>query len=1644
MAKFRRTLRKVISERPVPIDEQLWVIYVALAVLCAFVAGSIAAYLPFDEPIWYRNATTWLLAVPIVFGLLLLLLRNLNPRTVRRTVQLVAILSLLFHFMLLLGSLNWWLLADQRAQKRNPTKQQPVKRVVTVPEYHAHHFTQPQDRPQQEYEKPVETNPPEPEKVEPETQDQTQRTPDRQEQLIVVPESTEKIRPDITARRTPNSAEPRADQELSKFSRQQTRHEVTSGKTVEVPRQEQASGDISASSSQVAKQQGDTLLRSQNNENSQVSPHLARQMHTSRQEVEAQVPQTSATATARRQVSTPSAVPLSQVESIENPAVSLRTAADSNRPQAVASEKSATSSPDPTRPTVEILPPSPTQPAEVAQRREQPIEVQVTVAQTPTPSNSQRARVQLELPSVTTSPRSTPLPGPSPDLQAQNAAVARGTNTDAVASRDLNLNQTPDMQVTGSPGTRRDATGTPTSEEAPAVSALSRNRTSTNQTPSAVAVPDSTVASSSASSLAATSVASRKQQTNSPEIGRTMSDPQPVPATTVDRTNVAAAARQESNLASPILSTSVGTTGRTNLPKSANIPTEIAQVNANQSPQSTAELQPTSSNVTVRRSGDAQASPTMISGRTAETANSPLSQTTSMVARRLASAESARLDRDSADAAGPSRTERTASVAVSPLPIESPQSSAVGGELPGETAQPTRLSLNRGENGVAGSGQSPNLDRNAPGLQSPALLASGSARRIEATQTTLPGPSLSPSAPAAIGRSVAAADRPATPFRAETLEQAEVAGSTDTSSLSAASSASRLTASSDARQGTVSAAAGNVEVDLGQTKVVSEPGAGRVSGGGLPQADAQLPIPSASQLVSRSGARSTIAATNLADIPAAPGGSETNSTATRMADSDLSALRTTAGGQRVESSNAAAAAKALEDGDQSSTPIMADRALSRVDLTDGGGGAAARSSADAARESGSDAGRRIGRTAAGGSPQMAASAVASTPVTGGAGERPENGGVSADLPAASDVSVSRGASIASGQPNPTPNPTPNPGAEAGINAAGGGSELAAATTVRRAEAIDAAAGHIAVGGGSVGTTRANTTPALPTQAKADLVSASGGPDSSGSAQGAALAAQGLEVGRVAGGVRGESQSQPTGAVAGDVAVQSGTLAVSGSAVGERNAGVQGDAGPVPVAATAGGPLRRASADLSTGTQGAEPVDLPASASGEGIQVGAGEGELQARVGNLQRESTGGARIDVAAPDGPGGLGDHWTSRVGIERRAESPDEVQIRFDTTRFTQRQGGGVPKVSTNAVAATSSFRSRIRVRPMNSGPDDNDMAIERGLAFLIRQQRADGSWTLKFADESAQLQSDAAATGLAVLAFQGANYNHRQDKYQTQVRSGLDFLVRHQREDGDLYLPSDDQSNQSVWLYSHSIAALAICEAYGMTQDPALREPAQRAVNFIVAAQNKQRGGWRYAPGIGADTSVSGWMVMALESGKRAGLEVSQESYALITRWLDAAQASGTERFRYRYNPWAPDSATQRHGRETSRTMTAVGLLMRLYSGWKPDDPDFVRGTDYLAEMPPRYGTASQPERDTYYWYYASQVMLHRGGESWERWQESLFPMLRDTQRLEGPHAGSWDPGGPIPDRWAVHAGRIYVTTLNLLSLEVKNRSFSLYEH
>ena len=519
---------------------------------------------------------------------------------------------------------------------------------------------------------------------------------------------------------------------------------------------------------------------------------------------------------------------------------------------------------------------------------------------------------------------------------------------------------------------------------------------------------------------------------------------------------------------------------------------------------------------------------------------------------------------------------------------------------------------------------------------------------------------------------------------------------------------------------------------------------------------------------------------------------------------------------------------------------------------------------------------------------------------------------------------------------------------------------------------------------------------------------------------------------------------------------------AGSGLGGLGSGNGAGAGFQGNGTGAGG--SRAPATVGSIAGASEPIDVPIGSTGplpggvggggRGVNPSGGSGgvapaERLASSGRMTRLD-GGLPARATIPGGSGGAVGP-TPELGLPSRGARPESDAVHPFANRLILEKSGGAPSIDARVKdTAAPGFkqrdsRDREQVATSRGGTQGTERAVELGLDFLARHQSADGSWSLHDFGGGrdgydragqAQMQSNTAGTGLALLAFLGAGYTHTDGKHRLIVSRGIDFLVRNQKPDGDLFVGG----SQYCWLYSHGIASIALCEAYGMTREERLQEPAQRALNFIAAAQNPTEGGWRYTPGKDTDTSVSGWQLMALKSGELAGLAVPPECYARMEHWLDNAHG-GNDPSRYVYRP----NAEQAHQRQPSKAMTAEALLMRQYLGWRREHPNLIAGADYLRANLPQIGTARNPQRDAYYWYYATQVMFQMQGVYWREWNTQLSQLLTSSQLKTGTLAGSWDPTGPVvADRWGAAGGRLYVTSMQLLMLEVYYRHLPLYQN
>ncbi len=345
-----------------------------------------------------------------------------------------------------------------------------------------------------------------------------------------------------------------------------------------------------------------------------------------------------------------------------------------------------------------------------------------------------------------------------------------------------------------------------------------------------------------------------------------------------------------------------------------------------------------------------------------------------------------------------------------------------------------------------------------------------------------------------------------------------------------------------------------------------------------------------------------------------------------------------------------------------------------------------------------------------------------------------------------------------------------------------------------------------------------------------------------------------------------------------------------------------------------------------------------------------------------------------------------------------------------------------------------SRARLVAIGGGTPASEAAVDKALKWLAEHQNTDGSWSFdhraspkckgRCKDPGNLAQSKIAATAMALLPFLGTGETHHQGKYKRTIEQGLYFLVRSTHVEGDRASLLEPGGR----MYGHGLASIALCEAYGMTHDKWLQDPAQRAVNFIVWAQdpNPATGGWRYYPQQAGDTSVVGWQVMAL----RGPHGVSE----------GAARGDRQSRLLSRFGP-----DLQRFVLRLHRTGQRTG-----HFGHRPVVPDvhglgagesaLQQGVAGLVQLGPSLDKSGPPRNNLYYDYYATQVMHHYGGSDWQRWNVAMRDYLVKTQFDQGHTRGSWHFEGS--DHGFAPGGRLYCTALATMILEVYYRHMPLY--
>lgn len=325
----------------------------------------------------------------------------------------------------------------------------------------------------------------------------------------------------------------------------------------------------------------------------------------------------------------------------------------------------------------------------------------------------------------------------------------------------------------------------------------------------------------------------------------------------------------------------------------------------------------------------------------------------------------------------------------------------------------------------------------------------------------------------------------------------------------------------------------------------------------------------------------------------------------------------------------------------------------------------------------------------------------------------------------------------------------------------------------------------------------------------------------------------------------------------------------------------------------------------------------------------------------------------------------------------------------------------------------------------------AIAKAVAYLLKQQAADGSWG----------EGNVGITALCVDAlFAGGK---KLD--DPAVKKAVDLLLKAQKPDGGIY---DDAGLKT---YSTSIAVGVLMAA----DKKAYADAIARATEFLKKNQwdegesidraNPWYGGHGYGKSERPDLSNTQYFVEAMQ---RAGVPKDDPLWAkvvvFVSRSQDRSESNdkafvGTDSGGMVYAPVGGgesksgtlDLPDGRKGLKAYGSMTYAGFKSFIYADLKRDDPRVVAALEWIRKHWTFEENPEMGQQGLYYYYQTSAKALKAWGEDTvmdsrrrsHDWRTELTEALLKRQKDDGSwtnEADRWFEGfGPVPTSYALVA-------------------------
>jgi len=293
----------------------------------------------------------------------------------------------------------------------------------------------------------------------------------------------------------------------------------------------------------------------------------------------------------------------------------------------------------------------------------------------------------------------------------------------------------------------------------------------------------------------------------------------------------------------------------------------------------------------------------------------------------------------------------------------------------------------------------------------------------------------------------------------------------------------------------------------------------------------------------------------------------------------------------------------------------------------------------------------------------------------------------------------------------------------------------------------------------------------------------------------------------------------------------------------------------------------------------------------------------------------------------------------------------------------------------------------------------AIGRGLEYLRKTQRPDGSWL----NQGGYGTYPAVMTSLAGMAFLAGGSTPESGPYARSVTKAMNYILRVANpNDGLIAGPGAEYRS----MYGHGFSMLFLAQCYGMDiskdYEKRIKKALDKAVELTAKAQSKKHGGspgggWIYTPsGRSDEGSVTVTQLQALRACRNAGIKVPNSTIDRAVAYLKYCQR--------------PDGGIcySARSRGSSRPPISAAAIACFYAAGVYDRAAGGKGSEAeMVEKLVKYcKQKAMPEQSSghyfYMQFYMAQGMYQRGGKDWK----DYFPRIKT--RLLGMQSpdGSWN--------------------------------------